>query len=335
MSIFQLLKRVAQDTGYDNNSNQGYGQNDGSTSNQDGFGGGAIESSTASSQNYDEGGSARASITTTNAANAATSAAALNSEIPHITTSSEDANSLTTTTNGIPAFTSSSSSTNTATTTATATFSSTSTSTTTTSAAHSSGGLSTKTKLAIAIPVSVVGALIILGIIFFFLRRRRRQRNTTDTAGYKAAKDQPLVVSTSQLMITVPTKQSRPQPEPSLPRFPMLDVPDSRDGEISPGTTADHMSGHEMGFGMALSGDPRSSTTEQDLRGISRSASPANAVESQLRTQNHARDDDDVSVVSDDHDQGGAHEHDYDDMSSVSSFDGDNSRLNDHQHPFR
>ncbi|KAJ5614819.1 hypothetical protein N7528_008473 [Penicillium herquei] len=331
MSIFQLLRRVAQ---LGSDSNQSSDQTGGSTSNEEGSGNGAIESSTASSQNYD-GGSARASITTTNEANAATSAAVLNSELPHTTTGSEDAYSLTTTASGIPGFTSSPSSTNTATTTATTTLSSTSTSTTTTSAAHSSGGLSTKTKLAIAIPVAVVGALIILGIIFFFLRRRRRQRNTADTAGYEAAKDQPLVVSTSQLMITVPTTQSRPQPEPSLPRFPMLDVPDSRDGEISPGTTTDHMSGHEMGFGMALSSNPRSSTTEQDLRGISRSASPANAVESQLRTQNHARDDDDVSVVSDYHDQGGVQEHDYDDMSSVSSFDGDNSRLNDHQHPFR
>ncbi|KAJ5712098.1 hypothetical protein N7488_006254 [Penicillium malachiteum] len=327
MSIFQLLRRVAQ---YGSDSNQSYDQNGGSTSNDESSGDGAIESSTASSQNYDEGGSARASITTTNEANAATSAAVLNSELPHTTTSSEDAYSLTTTASGIPGFTSSPSSTNTATTTATTTFSSTSTSKTTTSAAHSSGGLSTKTKLAIAIPVAVAGALIILGIVFFFLRRHQRQRNTTDTAGYEAAKDQPLVVSTSQLMITVPTTQSRPQPEPSLPRFPMLDVPDSRDGEISPGTTTDHMSGHEMGFGMALSSNPRSSTTEQ-----SRSASPANAVESQLRTQNHVRDDDDVSVVSDYHDQGGVQEHDYDDMSSVSSFDGDNSRLNDHQHPFR
>ncbi|KAJ6031673.1 hypothetical protein N7540_002405 [Penicillium herquei] len=316
MSILQLLRRVAQDSIYGGDSNQASYQHG------EGFGNG-IESSTTSSRDYDGGGNARASITTTSAA----TAAAYNSG-PSYT---REAVSSPTTASGIPGYTSSPSTTNTATAAATTTLSSTSISTTT-AVTHSSGGLSTTTKLAIAIPVAVVGALIILGIIFFFLRRRRQQRNTTKAAGYEVAKDQPHVVSTSQLMITVPT--SRPQPEPSLPRFPMLDLPDSRDGEITPGTSTDHMSGHEMGFGMAISNDPRSSTTEQDLRGISRSASPANAVESQLRAQNDARDDDAVSVVSHYHDQSGTREHDYDDLSSVSSFGGDSSRLNDHQHPF-
>ncbi|KAJ5725061.1 uncharacterized protein N7483_006418 [Penicillium malachiteum] len=323
MSMLQLLKRVAQYSSYSGDTNQGSYQHGGSSSSDEGFGDG-IESSTTSTRNYDEGENARASITTTNAA---TAPATFNSDLLNPADSSS--------TSGTPDYTISPS-TNTATATATATTTSSSMSTSTTTAAvHSSGGLSTTTKLAIAIPVAVVGALIILSIIFFFLRRRRQQRNTINAAGYEVAKDQPHVVSTSQLMIAVPTRESRPQPEPSLPRFPMLDVPDSRDGEISPGTsTTDHTSGHEMGFGMALSNNPRSSTTEQDLRGISRSASPANAVESQLRARNGTREDDAVSLVSDYHDQNGTHEHDYDDLSSVSSFGGVSSRLNDHQHPF-
>lgn len=88
-----------------------------------------------------------------------------------------------------------------------------------------------------------------------------------------------------------------------------------------------HESYPEMSYGMAVSRNQRPNATEQ--------ASPANAVGSPIRLplENHgAAEDDAVSVVSDEH---RAHGRNYDDMSSVSSFDGNSPRANDHQHPFR
>ncbi|KAJ5088481.1 hypothetical protein N7456_012097 [Penicillium angulare] len=208
------------------------------------------------------------------------------------------------------------------------------------------GGTSTKTKLAIAIPVAVVGAIIIMAIVFFFLRRRRRRQQVPMTPTYEVAKNQDTLFSTSQLMAAPLAKQEKPEnASGSMPRFPMLDVPDSRDGDISPGSSgqmSQNESSHgEMGFGMAVSRDQRPDATEQDLRHISRSASPANAVGSQIRLpldgeneHTRVRDDDDVSVVSEYHGQRDQH-HDYDDLSSVSSFEGDTPRADDHQHPFR
>ncbi|KAJ5286603.1 hypothetical protein N7478_002289 [Penicillium angulare] len=216
------------------------------------------------------------------------------------------------------------------------------------SSSSSGGGTSTKTKLAIAIPVAVVGAIIIMAIVFFFLRRRRRRRQAPMTPTYEVAKNQDTLLSTSQLMAATLAKQQKPeQASGSMPRFPMLDVPDSRDGDISPGSSgqmSQNESSHgEMGFGMAVAKDQRPDATEQELRHISRSASPANAVGTQIHLplggdeneHTRIRDDDDVSVVSDYHGQRGQHEHDYDDLSSVSSFEGDTPRADDHQHPFR
>jgi hypothetical protein len=82
-----------------------------------------------------------------------------------------------------------------------------------------------------------------------------------------------------------------------------------------------------MGYGMAVSRDQMHSATEQ--------ASPVNAAGSHIRLpfeNRGAADDDVVSIVSDEH---RAHGHDYDGMSSVSSFDGNSPGANDHQHPFR
>lgn len=222
------------------------------------------------------------------------------------------------------------------------TASSTTSSTTSTTDNQSSGGggTSTKTKLAIAIPVAIVGALIIMGIVFFVLRRRRQQQQhkpqpVPSNPYEENAKNESNAVSTSQLMVTVPVSQPNTQREPGFPRFPMLDVPDSREGDVSPAGSAGHMSqndGHsEVGYGMAVSRDQRPNTTEQDHRVVSRSASPANALDAHVQGQQGAGHEDAVSVVS----ENGTREQHYDDMSSVSSFDGDTPRADDHQHPFR
>ncbi|KAJ5535637.1 hypothetical protein N7513_008823 [Penicillium frequentans] len=196
----------------------------------------------------------------------------------------------------------------------TPTATSTSSSTTTTAAASHSGGESTTTKLAIALPIAIVGALAITAIVFFLIRRRRRKQRGAVPTSPTYDTNEGKVISTTQIM-------SGP------PMFPIMDVPAIRDSEVSAGQMAAHESHPEMGYGVTVSRDQRPNATEQ--------ASPANAVEPQIRlpSENHrAADDDLVSVVSDEH---RAHGHDYDDMSSVSSFDGSSPRANDHQHPFR
>lgn len=196
----------------------------------------------------------------------------------------------------------------------TPTATSTSSSTTTTAAASHSSGKSTTTKLAIALPIAIVGALAIMAIVFFLIRRRRRKHRGAVPTSTTYETNEGKVISTTQIM-------SGP------PMFPIMDVPAIRDSEVSAGQMPALESHPETGYGVTVSRDQRPNATEQ--------ASSANAVESQIRlpSENHgAADDDVVSVVSDEH---RAHGHDYDDMSSVSSFDGSSPRANDHQHPFR
>ncbi|KAJ5786903.1 uncharacterized protein N7503_012115 [Penicillium pulvis] len=191
---------------------------------------------------------------------------------------------------------------------------STSSSTTTTAAASHSGGESITTKLAIALPIAIVGALAITAIVFFLIRRRRRKQRGAVPTSPTYDTDEREIISTTQILSGPPMSQ-------------IMDVPAIRDSEVSAGQMAAHESHSEMGYGVTVSRDQRPNATEQ--------TSPANAVGSQIRlpSENHgAADDDLVSVVSDEH---RAHGHDYDDMSSVSSFDGSSPRPNDHQHPFR
>ncbi|KAJ5948350.1 hypothetical protein N7466_001365 [Penicillium verhagenii] len=212
-----------------------------------------------------------------------------------------------------------------------------STSTNTAVASSHSGGESTTTKLAIALPIAIVGALAIMAAIYFFIRRRRRrqQHDAVPSSPTYHTKDGK-VTSTTQIL----TAPVRKPVAAGLPRFPIIDVPGSRESEVSSGGLAGQMSTQQetptgSSFGMAVSRDQRPNTTSEDLRGISRSASPVNAVESQIRLpfeNREAVEDDEVSVVSNEQ---MVHGHDYDDMSSVSSFDGDSPRTNDARHPFR
>ncbi|KAJ5991745.1 hypothetical protein N7451_007469 [Penicillium sp. IBT 35674x] len=198
--------------------------------------------------------------------------------------------------------------------TTTSTSTSTSGSTTTTAAASHSGGESTTTKLAIALPVAIVGALAIMAIVFFLIRRRRRKQRGVVPTSPTYDTNEGKVISATQIMS-------------GLPIFPIMDVPAIRDSEVSAGQMPAHESHPEMGYGVTVPRDQRPNATEQ--------ASLAHAVESQIRLpfETHGvAGDDVVSVVSDEHH---THEHDYDDMSSVSSFDGNSPSANDHQRPFR
>ena len=130
----------------------------------------------------------------------------------------------------------------------------------------------------------------------------------------------------------------------------MLNIPDSGEDGHSPDSSAGHTSSQlglegshtELGIGVAVSRDYRANTTEQDLRGISRSASPVDvghASNTHLPFENaasHGRHDDDAISVVSDMNEPRDHERDYDDMSSVSSFnDDDHSRVDVHRASFR
>lgn len=206
---------------------------------------------------------------------------------------------------------------------ATSTSISNSTTTTTTAAASHSGGESTTTKLAIALPIAIVGALAVTALLFFLIRRRRRKQRGAIPSSPTYDTNKGKAISTPQMM----SASTRQPVAAGLPRYPIMDIPGSRDSEVPTGQMAVHGSHQERGYGMAVSRDQRPNTTEQ--------ASTTNGAGSQRRFpfENHgAADDDAVSVVSDEH---RAHGHEYDDMSSVSSFDGNSPRANENQHSFR
>ncbi|KAJ5925812.1 hypothetical protein N7454_007322 [Penicillium verhagenii] len=210
-----------------------------------------------------------------------------------------------------------------------------STSTNTAIASHS-GGESTTTKLAIALPIAIVGTLAIMAATLFLIRRRRRrqQHDAVPSSPTYHTKDGK-VISTTQIM-AAPVRKPLAA---GLPRFPIMDVPGSRESEVSSGGLAGQISTQQEtptrpSFVMAVPRDQKPNATSEDLRGISRSASPANGVEPHIRLpfeNREAVEDDEVSVVSNEQ---RVHGHDYDDMSSVSSFDGDSPMTNDAHHPF-
>ncbi|KAJ5205028.1 uncharacterized protein N7498_005907 [Penicillium cinerascens] len=182
---------------------------------------------------------------------------------------------------------------------------------------------STKTKLAIALPIAIVGLLVIFGGIFFYVRRRRQR---SAPPAYDVAANQSKVISTSELMV-VPKFVT---PEQTT-RYPALDVPNNQIQDSRPGSwtvLSPDDANTEPGLAVAVSVDQRMSATEHDMRGMTGS-SPANenrrsAVRSPSQNQ---REEDAVSVVSDLNERR-SHEEDFDDMSSVSSFNDDNPRGN-------
>lgn len=192
-----------------------------------------------------------------------------------------------------------------------------------------SGIGSTQTKLAIALPIAIVGLLMIIGLLWFYLRRRRQQRYAQPI--FDMATSQKTAVSTSDLMgfhkIATPEASAS-----SRPHVPVLNVPGEQSREESyapsPGSASARSpddSNTELGLAVAVSMNQRMSATEHDLCGLGRSASTVAAGIRLPFQSNHGGDDDDaISVVSDLNERRDR-EHDFDDLSSVSSF-------NDH-HP--
>lgn len=208
--------------------------------------------------------------------------------------------------------------------------------------AYSGGGDSVKTKLAIALPIAIVGLLVILALIFFFVRRRkhRKARPPYEMSGTKTPG-----VSTAALMTTTP-KIAITSPQPAtvnLSRLPVIDVMRSQDHEHAPrpgsaSARSDDDPRTELGVAVAVPMDQRLSATEHDLREFSRpvssashrvSAGPPSGGLASVRMpfENQSSDETDaVSIISGEHGRTD-HERDFDDMSSVSSFDDEHPRI--------
>lgn len=189
---------------------------------------------------------------------------------------------------------------------------------------------STKTKLAIALPIAIIGLLVVIGLIFFYYRQRR-QRNAPPA--YDVATNQSKAVSTSEL-VAVPKFVAAERTN----RFPALDVPNNHIRDSSPGSSTVRSpddANTELGLAVAVPKHKQMSATRHDLHGMPRSP-PANenrrsAVRSPYQNRSEA---DALSVVSDLNERRGREE-DFDDMSSVSSFNDDNPRDDHNTHSFR
>lgn len=200
------------------------------------------------------------------------------------------------------------------------------TSTTTTDNTDTSNSLtSTQTKLAIALPVAIVGLLIIAALLFFFLRRRRR-RNAPP------AYDRGTGISTSELMAAQKLEASGPETSSVSHHLPVINVAQNQSRELSPGsaTASGGMndSHTELGLAVAVPMNQRFSASQHDLPRFSGSASRTSTPRMPFENRDGDDDDDDVSVVSANDRRN--REHDFDDMSSVSSFEDDEHRANDH-----
>lgn len=178
-----------------------------------------------------------------------------------------------------------------------------------------------KSKLAVALPISIAG-LLIIGLVWFYLRRRRRRRDAQPT--FDMATSQTTAVSASELMI-VP-KVATPEPAvSSQPHLPVRDVHPQQSHEPSPGPASartPHDSNTELGLAVAVPMN-RMSLTEYGSRGLGKPNSRVGAGAMGIRLPFRDDDEDAVSVVSglNEHRNQG---HDFDELSSVSSFnDGD------------
>ncbi|KAJ5129113.1 uncharacterized protein N7443_006226 [Penicillium atrosanguineum] len=243
-------------------------------------------------------------------------------------TSSETANA------GIPAETTATSTPLTVYQTWTSISASATTTTTAQSANADSGGLSnttdsTKTKLAIALPIAIVGVLAVVAVMFFYMRRRR-QRNAPPL--YDVTISQSKSVSTSELMVVPTIVTTEPTPRFSaLSVLPNNHIRDS--SSSSPIVRSPDEANMELGLAVAVSMDQRMSATEQDLHDRTQSPLNENSRSVPRSPYPNQRDDDAVSVVSGLNERR-AYEEDFDDMSSVSSFNDDSPHDGPHRHSF-
>lgn len=215
--------------------------------------------------------------------------------------------------------------------------------------AYAGGGDSVKNKLAIALPIAIVGLLLIIALVFFFFCRRRRR---TTRPPYEMTGNATAGVSTAALMTSPKITIAPPEPATSnLPRVPIIDVTrsQSHDHQPTPGSASarsDDDASTELGIAAAVPMDQRLSATEHHLREFSRpvssvshrvSAGPPSAGLASVRMpfENQSSDDNDaVSIISGEHGRG-AHDRDFDDMSSVSSLNDEHPETEGHDRSFR
>lgn len=216
--------------------------------------------------------------------------------------------------------------------------------------AYSGGGDSVKNKLAIALPIAIVGLFLILALIFFLLRRQRRR---TTRPPYEMTGNARGGLSSAALMNSPKIVIAPPIPAPAHPpRIPIIDVTSTHDShhqhQPTPGSASarsDDGSRTELGVAVAVPMDQRLSATEHDLREFSRpvssadhrvSAGPPSAGLASVRMpfENPSSDENDtVSILSGEHGREDV-EHDFDDMSSVSSFNDEHPEMVRHDRSF-
>ncbi|KAF7720147.1 Uncharacterized protein PECH_007426 [Penicillium ucsense] len=200
-------------------------------------------------------------------------------------------------------------------------------------------GPSSTTKIAIAVPVSVVGVLILAALGFFFLRRRRRH---SDRSSYDSSNPGSPRASNAILMSAHP-KGTISSPDTNLAapvrRKPVPMAMDHSVHDLSMASThapSEPDPRNEDGVPRAIPMSQRFSATEYDPHHSTRPLSSMNpgalsdrngteaAATAHLSSGRYSRDiDDDVSEVSVQLGQASYHERDFDDVSSVSSMEGD------------
>lgn len=209
--------------------------------------------------------------------------------------------------------------------------SATDTSTDTTNTDTSTSLSSTKTKLAIALPIAIVGLLVIAALIFFFMRRRRRR----SSPAYNIARGETSAISTSELMAAQKAEASG-HPTSNVHHLPVIEVPQRQTQEPTPGSATARSgmndSHTELGLAVAVPMSERHSASERDLPRFSGSASRTSTPRMPFENRNGNDDDDDnVSIVSDMNERRNR-ERDFDDMSSVSSFEDDENDRHENSH---
>ncbi|KAJ5682079.1 uncharacterized protein N7477_002019 [Penicillium maclennaniae] len=188
---------------------------------------------------------------------------------------------------------------------------------------------STQNRLAIALPIAIIGLLAVAGVLFFYMRRRR-QRNAQPAYGVPVSQSKGMPASKLMVVPAIVTTGS-------TPRFSALGVPTNLTRDSSSGSStvrSPDEANMELGIAVSISRDPRMSATEQNLYDMTQ-ASSNEIVRSHLHSPSRNQHDDEAVSVISGLDERRAHEEDFDDMSSVSSFNDDSTHDGLHRYSFR
>ncbi|KAJ6104753.1 hypothetical protein N7523_011073 [Penicillium sp. IBT 18751x] len=204
----------------------------------------------------------------------------------------------------------------------------------TASANAESGGLSstsesTQNRLAIALPIAIIGLLAVAGVLLFYMRRRR-QRNAQPA--YDVPVSQSKGTPASKLMVVPAVVNTEP-----TPRFSAFGVPTNLIRDSSSGSStvrAPDEANMELGIAVLIPRDPQMSATQQDLHDMTQT-SPNENVRSHLHSPSRSQHDNEAVSIISGLDERRTHEEDFDDMSSVSSFNDDSTHDGLQRYSFR